>query len=68
MTKHTRKAMARRSMLENKYHKNKSVDSLRAYKKQNNFCSRLYKREREKYYTNLDPKNVTDSRKIVEDS
>ena len=64
MTKHMRKAIAKRSMLENKYHKNKSVDSLRAYKKQNNFCSRIYKKERKKYYTNLDPKNVTDSKKF----
>ena len=62
MTKHIRKAIAKRSMLENKYHKNKSVDSLRAYKKQKNFCSRLFKKERKRYYTNLDPKNVTDSK------
>ena len=62
MTKALRKAFADRSRLENKYYKNRSVESLRAYKKQNNFCSRLYKRERKKYYTNLDPKKITDSK------
>ena len=62
MTKHMRKAIAKRLMHENKYHKNKSVDSLMAYKKQKKFCSRLYKKERKKYYTNFDPKNVTDSK------
>ena len=64
MTKNMRKAIANRSRLENKYYKNKSVESLRAYKKQKNFCSRLYKKERKKYYTNLDPKKVTDSKKF----
>ena len=64
MTKALRKAFADRSRLENKYYRNRSVESLRAYKKQNNFCSRFYKRERKKYYTNLDPKKITDSRKF----
>ena len=50
MTKALRKAFADRSRLENKYYKNRSVENLRAYKKQKNFCSRLYKRERKKYY------------------
>ena len=64
VTKALRKAFADRSRLENKYYKNRSVESLRAYKKQNNFCSRLYKRGRKKYYTNLHPKKITDSRKF----
>ena len=45
-------------------YKNRSVESLMAYKKQNNFCSRLYKKEHKKYYTNLDPKKITDSREF----
>ena len=53
MTKTLRKAIANRSRLENQYYKNKSGESLRAYKKQKNFCSRLYKKERKRYYTNL---------------
>ena len=57
MTKTLRKAKG--SRLENRYYKYKSGENLRAYKKQNNFCKRLYK----KHYTNLDIK-VTDSKKF----
>ena len=57
-----RKAIATRLRLENWYHKNKSGESLLAYKKQKNFCSRLYKKERKKYYTNLVVKKVTDNK------
>ena len=64
MTKTLRKAIANRSRLENQYYKNKSGESLRAYKKQKNFCSRLYKKERKRYYTNLDSKGITDSKKF----
>ena len=62
MTKSLRKAIATRSRLENRYYKNKSSESLRAYKTHKNFCSRLYKKERKKYYTNLDVKKVTDNK------
>ena len=60
MTKALRKAIADRSRLENRYQKSKTEESLRAYKQQKNFCSRLYKKERKKYYTNLDLKKITD--------
>ena len=43
MTKQLRKAIANRSRLEIQYYKYKTKESLRAYKKQNNFCSRLQK-------------------------
>ena len=29
-----------------------------------NFCSRLYKKERKKYYANLDIRNITDNKKF----
>ena len=60
MKKALRKAVADRSRLENRYQKSKTEESLRAYKQQKNFCSRLYKKERKKYYTNLDLKKITD--------
>ena len=62
MTKTLRKAIMRRSALENKYYKDHSVQNNKAYKKQKNFCSKLYKKERRKYYENLDVKNVTDNK------
>ena len=64
MTKNLRKAIANRSRLENQYYKYKTAESLRAYKRQKNFCSRLYKKERKKYYENLNVKNITDSKKF----
>ena len=64
MTKTLRKAIADRSRLENRYYKSKTGESLRAYKKQKNFCSKLYKKERKKYYTNLDINKITDCKKF----
>ena len=43
MTKTLRKVIANRSRLENQYYKYKSGENHRVYKKQMNFCSRLYK-------------------------
>ena len=57
-----RKAIATRSRLENRYYRNKTAKSKTAYKKQKNYVSRLYKKERKKYYTNLDTKHITDKR------
>ena len=45
-TKALRKAIMRRSELETKYFKLKTNDTLKAYKKQKNYCSRLYKKEK----------------------
>ena len=54
MTKALRKAIMKRSELESKYVKNKTNENLKSYKKQRNFCSKLYKKERKKYYEMLD--------------
>ena len=64
MTKALRKAIATRSRLENRYYRDNTTESRIAYKKQKNYISRLYKRERKNYYTNLDTKHVTDSKKF----
>ena len=52
----------KRSLLKTKYFKTNTAESLRLYKKQNNFCSRLYKKERRKYYSSLNAKEVTDNK------
>ena len=46
MTKTLRKAIMRRSMLESKYLKNRNSENKEVYRKQKNYCSRLYKKER----------------------
>ena len=48
----------RRSQLETKYLKTKVQTDLKLSKKHKNFCSKIYKRERRKYYEPLDMKNV----------
>ena len=64
MTKVLRKAIMRRSVLKNKYYSNKSPDSEIFYKKQNNYTNRLLKKEKKKYFKNLDVKSFTDNKKF----
>ena len=45
ITKTLRKAIMKRSCLEKLYFKKKTPDSLIKFKKQKNYCSRLYKKE-----------------------
>ena len=66
ITKTFWKAIMRRSLLEKKYLKTKTQTDLKLYKKHKNFCSKLHKRDRRKYYESLDMKNVLDSKKILE--
>ena len=51
MAKALREAIMRRSYLEGKYYKTGDPEMGRLYRKQSNFCTRLYKKERKKYYT-----------------
>ena len=55
MTKILRKEIIRRYALENQFYKNSTVQH-------KNYCSKLYKKERKKYYTNLNHNNITDSK------
>ena len=64
MTKTLIIAIANRSRLENRYYRLKTEESKICYKKQKNYCSRLYKKERKKFYENLDQKNITDNKKF----
>ena len=64
MTKALRKAIMRRSALKNKFYKTGSPDIGKAYKTQRNYTKRLLKREKKKYFHNLDTKNYTDNKKF----
>ena len=50
------------SYLEKVYFKKKTPDSLKKFKKQKNYCSRLYKKERKKYFESLDPRRISDNK------
>ena len=52
----------KRSQLENKYIRNSTVENMNKYKKHKNVCSKLYKKERKKFYSQLDIKNITDNK------
>ena len=62
MTKALRKANMRRSELESKYFKNKTNENKARFKKQKNFCSKLYKKERKKFYSNLELNEIIDNK------
>ena len=64
MTRVLRKAIMRRSELKRKYLKNKSDESLKAFKKQKNYTNKLAKKERSKYFANLDLNKYTDNIKF----
>ena len=64
VTKTLRKAIMRRSYLENKFYKNRSAENKKAFKKNFFYCNRLYKRERKSFYSQLNLKNVTDNKKF----
>ena len=64
MTKPLRKAIMTRSRLVNKFHKTKSLADKAVFKRQKNYCNRLYKRERKKFYNNLELNTITDNRKF----
>ena len=50
------------SYLEKFYFKKKTPDSLKKITKQKNYCSRLYKKERKKYFEKLDPRRISDNK------
>ena len=65
--RHLEKQLWKVLNLKANYGKNKtSVANLKSHKKQKNFCSKLYKKERKGYYERLDLNNVTDNKKIIE--
>ena len=52
----------RRSYLEHKFYKHWTKELSQAFKKQKNYCNRLYKRERRKFYSNLNLNDITDNK------
>ena len=62
MTKSLRKAIMRRSQLLTKYHKSKDESDHCIYKKQRNFVSKMYKKEKKRFYKNLDINKILDNK------
>ena len=64
MNKTLSKAFMTRARLRNKYYKNSTPENKRSYTKQKNFCTNLLKREKKKYYNDLDTKIFDSNRKF----
>ena len=63
VTKALRKAIMKRSYLEKLYFKKKkTTESLKKHKKRKNFCSKLYKKGRKKYFDTFDVNKITDNK------
>ena len=58
----------KRSYLEKVYFKKKTPNSLVKFKKQNNYCSRLYKKEPQKYFESLNPRRISDNTRRISDN
>ena len=52
----------KRSYLEKLYFKKRIPSSLKKYKKQKKYCSKLCKKERKAYFDKINPKKVTDNK------
>ena len=61
VTKSLRNPIMKRSYLKKLYFRKKTTESLKKYKKQI-FFSRLYKKERKKYFDTLDANKITDNK------
>ena len=61
VSKAVRKTIMKRSYLEKLYFKSWTENSVKTYKRQKSYCSRLYKKERKEFFNNLNPSFVKDN-------
>ena len=62
MNKALRKAIMTRSRLKNRFNKNSSAKIWNSYKEQRNFCLKLLRQTKEKYFNNINVKKVSDNK------
>ena len=64
MTKSLRKAIMLRSRLKNNFNKQRSDENWDNYKKQRNFCVKLLRQTKEKYFNDINVKSISDNKKF----
>ena len=64
MTKSLRKAIMLRSRLKNNFNKKRSDENWDNYKKQRNFCVKLLRQTKEKYFNDINVKSISDNKKF----
>ena len=62
INKKVTKSIMNRSRLRNRFLKNPSEENRKAYNRQRNYCVNLVRREKRKYFQNLNIKDVTDNK------
>ena len=62
MNKALRKVIITGSRLKNKFNKNTSGKNWNSYKKQRNFCLKLLRQVKKKYFNNITVKKVSDNK------
>ncbi len=66
MNKALRKAIMKRTQLQNKYYRSGNDVDAKLYKKQRHFVTRFYKKQKKKYFNSMDVSNFTDNKKFLE--
>ena len=64
MTKQLRKAIIHRCRLKNVFNKNRTPKKCSSYKKQRNFCVKLLRKTKKKYFENINVKDINDNKKF----
>ena len=62
MNKALSKAIMQRTKLRNKFLKDPSAENKFSYNKQRNWCVSLLRKEKKKYFANLNEKDITDNK------
>ena len=68
MNKQLRKEHMKRTMLKNKYLRNKTALNWKAFKMQRNYCVKLLREAKKSHFDSLNPSDVSDKKKILENS
>ena len=64
MTKQLRKAIMHSSRLKNVFNKNRTPKTWDSYKKQCNFCVKLFRKTKKEYFENINIKDINDNKKF----
>ena len=64
MTKAFRKAIMKRSKIQNKFHEKRNIENWSEYKRQRNLCSNLLKQSKKRHFNSLNVNDVNENQKF----
>ena len=68
ITKDLSKVIMKRSSLHNNFLRNRTRGNKTLYTKQRNYCVSLLKKDKKKYFANLNEKDILDNKLFLEDN